>query len=237
MTLEYVTSAKDFMRENYETFHNLNLFLYNSSGYSSSQIQSLLIIKINLIAVGMHMGQYTAIIVSLTMSKCLFIYRKLWMHPFNLVYIKYLHWFQFKMCVYFNSNISSWCLSYILEVTHDLSCYSSWTTKCLGHSRRLFSHGCFFPLWNWYMVMGKKCFCTQDVSCHLGNAFAWFQFKPSTCFQIAVEHSNRTLHWDEMCTITKITPSCFVTMVTMPWVYPRNSAWHNVVSYRHLGIF
>lgn len=76
MTLEYVISAKDFMRENYESFHNLNLFLYIFSGYFSSQIQSL-VTKINLIAVGMQMGQYAAIIVSLTISECLFIYRKL----------------------------------------------------------------------------------------------------------------------------------------------------------------
>lgn len=65
------------------------------------------------------------------------------------------------------------------------------------------------------MVMGKKCFCTQDVSCHLRNAFAWFQFKPPSCFLMVMEHSDRTLHGAEMCTITKTTPSCFITMVTM----------------------
>ena len=62
MTLQYVTSAKENLSGKImRVFTILNLYLYNSSGYYSLQIQSLLIIKINLIAVEMHMEQYAAI--------------------------------------------------------------------------------------------------------------------------------------------------------------------------------
>lgn len=55
MTMEYVTSAKETSTETIRrVFTILNLYLCNSSGCFSLQMQSLLITKINLIAVEMH---------------------------------------------------------------------------------------------------------------------------------------------------------------------------------------
>lgn len=103
--------------------------MYDSSEYFSLQIQSLLINKVKLSAVALHM------------------YRAMRFHlHYHSIYLqKNLH-----ACLQFGLHEVFTVISFQelncmcnLEVTHCFYC-SSWTTKYLGHSRHLFSHGSVF---------------------------------------------------------------------------------------------
>lgn len=115
-----------------------------------------------------------------------------------------------------------------LEVTH-------WFLLFLLHNKIFRTLQTFIFTWQSFLLcetdvlMGQKCCCAQDMSSHLGNDFAFFMF-------LNCGRPLRTWSWAEMCTINKTTPSSFVTVVIMPWVYPE-TAWHNIISYWHLGIF
>jgi len=63
MTLEDVISAKETLSRKIKRVSTIQiLYLYNSSGHFSLQIQSLLVIKINFTPVEMHTGYYTEIV-------------------------------------------------------------------------------------------------------------------------------------------------------------------------------